>query len=397
MKQIMRMAERSGRRMKGGLSLLAALAGLLAAQVQAVTPTCELAPIFTETVSIPVVGPGLSTAGEDAPVGTVLYKGQYSGMSNKTTKYSCGGGENEVTDVDFIMTILTKAEVVTTPSGAAITSGGKDIFPTNVEGIGAIFYFSAYTATQWSQFPASRSVSTSVTAGSLGIVGLSNAIFNGVTVELVKTGPIASGTHQVLGSSFPVFQFSVDATGPDSFSNVFFIVNFTGATTMYTKTCQLASSNIDVYLGRHDISSFDGAGATSDWQDFDITLKDCPPFYGYGNYRLSASTGNLTDSSSANSVALSFNSVNGVVDGNPAIASLDSSDDAATGVGIELSRRDVSGNIPLDGTGGFELDNLTTDDNATYVIPLKARYVQTESNVTAGIANGAVVFTIVYQ
>jgi type 1 fimbria pilin len=37
-----------------------------------------------------------------------------------------------------------------------------------------------------------------------------------------------------------------------------------------------------------------------------------------------------------------------------------------------------------------------TDEGASYVIPLKARYIQTESSITAGPANATATFTINY-
>lgn len=380
--------------MKVILNLLVALLGFLAAQVQAVD--CRFEHMDSNEFSIPVVGPGLSTAGEDTPVGKVLYKGRYTVPNQgqfRDNVFSCTADTNEY----YNFNVGYDLKVIATPSGAATSSGGKDIFPTNVDGVGAVFYiytppFSTTTPLYWTQFPGSDEYNLLASGGTY--TKGASTLYQ-ITVELIKTGPITAGTQQVLGSSFPTFQFTLrSASIPVSFTDS--VISFTGATTLYTKTCQLASSNIDVDLGKHDIKSFDGIGATSAWQNFDITLKDCPPFYGYGNYSMSAA-GKLTGSSSTNSVALSFRSVNGVTDSNPGIANLESGADTATGVGIELSRRNVSGSIPLDGTDGFELDKLTTDDNATYVIPLKARYVQTESSVTAGIANGAVVFTIVYQ
>ncbi|MBC3229311.1 fimbrial protein [Serratia fonticola] len=190
-----------------------------------------------------------------------------------------------------------KVKVIATPSGAPTRSGNKDIFPTNVPGIGAIFYVS----------------------GSL----IWNAVFPGIW---------------------------------ESASN-----------------------------------------SVTKWEDFDITLKDCPPFVGYGSYHYMEATDKTTGSSAPNQVAISFNSVHGVVEGNPLLAKLESGPNSAAGIGIELSKRDATSSINLDGSGGFDLDNLPTQDGSSYVIPLKARYVQYESNVKAGIANGATVFTITYN
>jgi hypothetical protein len=116
------------------LSLLAALAGLLAAQVQAVE--CSFEHMDNSAISVPVVGPGLSTAGEDAPVGKVLYKGSYS-AAYLDNHFTCAA---ELGD-SYTFNVGYDIKVISTPSGAATTSGGKDVFPTNVEGIGDCFLY----------------------------------------------------------------------------------------------------------------------------------------------------------------------------------------------------------------------------------------------------------------
>ncbi|MNN53207.1 Fimbrial protein [compost metagenome] len=201
----------------------------------------------------------------------------------------------------------------------------------------------------------------------------------------------------MLGSSFPTFQVSSGSKSPIVVEHIFATINFSGATTMYTKTCQLAKSVIDVELGTHQRSDFTGIGSNTEWENFDITLKDCPPFVGYNDYNYNEDTGILKGSNKANQATISFNSVHGVVESNPLLAKLERGPNSATGIGIELSERSAASSINLDGSGGFDLQNLPTQDGSSYVIPLKARYVQYESNVKAGIANGASVFTITYN
>lgn len=119
-----------GRFLSGSLALVA----LVALQAQAVT--CEFTKLFHENVTIPVVGPGMSTVGEDAPIGKVLYASQFM-TKGYSTSYDCTITNSE----KAVMHTYNKVEVIATPSGAPTRSGDKDIFPTNVPGIGAIFTF----------------------------------------------------------------------------------------------------------------------------------------------------------------------------------------------------------------------------------------------------------------
>lgn len=361
---------------------------LVLAALQAQAVTCEFTKLFHENVTIPVVGPGMSTVGEDVPVGKVLYASRFM-SKGYSTGYAC-----TVTDMEqSMMNAYNRVEVIATPSGAPTRSGGKDIFPTNVPGIGAIFYISG-SLYKNAAFPGVWERTFEIGWGTM-TQGLGQ--LGQVDVELIKTGPIATGTQQVLGSSFPTFQITSGSKSPFVVEHVFVTLNFSGATTMYTKTCQLAKSVIDVELGTHQRAEFTGIGSVTQWEDFDITLKDCPPFVGYSDYTFTERTGVLKGSNETNQVAISFNSVHGVVESNPLLAKLESGPNSASGIGIELSERNATSAINLDGSGGFDLQNLPTQDGSSYVIPLKARYVQYETNVKAGIANGAAVFTITYN
>lgn len=361
---------------------------------KAMAVDCGFTDVFTENISIPVIGSGLSTVGEDVPVGKVIYKSNYL-LKSRYTAFFCSMTNADIEELEKnpVMNTYSRIDVTSTPSGTAIRSGDKDIFPTNIPGIGVVFTLTG-SVTFASTFPAIWERDISIGLGTM-TQGLNQ--LGVVYVELIKTGPIAQGNQQILGSSFPTFQVTSGSKYPFPESNVFVNLSFTGATTMHTRTCQLEASNIDVNLGRHDVNEFKNPGASTEWKNFDIVLKGCPPFYGYGNYTYNENTETQSGSNNDNVVSIGFRSVNGVVENNPLLAKIESGPNAATGVGIELSQQNISGSIPLDGSGGFDLLNLPKQDSASYLIPLKARYVQTDNNVTAGPANGAVVFTITYQ
>ncbi len=371
--------------------VLSGALALVTLQAQAVT--CEFTSLFTENLTIPVIGPGMSTVGEDIPVGKVIYTAQFMG-SSRVTSYACTVTTEDVSAGQYYnMNIYNRIDVIATPSGAPTLSGDKAIFPTNVPGIGAIFYLTGSVFNS-AKFPAIWENDIEIGYGTVtqGVGQISL-----VKIELVKTGPIAAGAQQVLGSSFPTFQIASGSKSPFVVEHVFVNLNFSGTMTMHTKTCQLVTPVIDVNLGRHQRAVFTGVGSATQWEEFDITLKDCPPFYGYGNYRYVEGTDLTAGSSKANRVAIAFKSVHGVVENNPSLAALESGPGTAQGIGIEMSQGDIDNPIVLDGTGGFDLQNLSETDGATYIIPLKARYVQYDTDVHAGMANGAVVFTISYQ
>ncbi|MFQ0830778.1 fimbrial protein [Serratia fonticola] len=364
------------------------LSGSLAlAALQAQAVTCENTELFHENVTIPVIGPGMSTVGEDVPIGKVLYKSRFW-SKGYSTGYAC-----TITNMEQpMMNTYNKVEVIATPSGAPIRSGDKDIFPTNVPGIGAILYVSGSLYNN-AAFPGIWERTMEIGWGTMtqGLGQLGN-----VSIELVKTGPIAAGTQQVLGSSLPTFQISSGSKSPFVVDHVFVTLNFSGAAIMYTKTCQLAKSVIDVDLGTHQRSDFTGIGSVTEWEDFDITLKDCPPFAGYGNYTYMESTDKTTGSSAPNQVAISFNSVHGVVESNPLLSKLESGPNSAEGMGIGC-RRGMPAALSILMVPVALTCRTYRQDGSSYVIPLKARYVQYETNMKAGIANGATVFTITYN
>lgn len=364
---------------------------LTALQAQAFT--CGFNTLFYDNLSIPVVGPGMSTVGEDVPVGQVLYTGRFLGIS-RTTSYSCTVTIEDIEEGSDLLpfNVYSRVDAIATPSGAPTLSGENEIYPTNVPGIGAIFTLVGSVIT--SKFPAIWENDMEMGYGTL-TQGVGQ--FSRMDVQLIKTGPIATGTQQVLGSSFPTFQVTSGSRKPNIIEHVFVTLSFSGAITMYTKTCQLATSVVDVDLGAHQRSDFTGVGSTTPWTEFDIVLRDCPAFVGYGNHTYRETTGVTTGTSTPNQVALTFNSVHGVVDSNPLLAKLESGPTAAAGIGIELSERNSATSLNLDGSGAFSLQNLPTVDGSSYTIPLKARYVQYESDVKAGKANGAAVFTITYN
>lgn len=330
-----------------------------------------------------VLGNGLSTPGEDLPVGATIYSNSIFNPKGQYVQFTC----SEYTPA----LIYRDLEVATMPSGPPIISGGEAIYPTNVPGVGVAFRIWSFNNTVTS-FPDHWEEIYSVGEGLTLYVNPTQE----VNYRLVKTGPLNNtGIKIVSASSFPTFRIRLGSKKPVTDEKNILTLQFQGDIILHTKTCQISTPQIDVELGSYDVSEFTMPGAVTPWKKFDIKMINCPPFYGYGHYE---SHYNVTrDLSEPNKIILSFNSAYGTVTNDSKLAKIESGPNSATGVGIELSQADESISIPLDGSSGFELKNLSTNDNATYIIPMQARYVQYDSEVKAGLAKGAVVFTVTYQ
>jgi type 1 fimbria pilin len=346
---------------------------------------CELTSKYGWNIAenYPVYGSGLSTVGEDLPVGGIIYSNRTLNSKGTYIDYTCDDYATAV--------VYRKIEVVSTPYGPPIISGNQSIYPTNVQGIGVVFDIYSVN-NEVSTFP-------DYWEDNFGVSLLSYVKLNPlqrVTFRLVKTGTVDKvGSQQVLAASFPTFRIVVGAKQPVAYEYIAAVIQFQGNIMLHTKTCQISTPQIDVELGSHEVTGFTSPGSVTPWKKFDIKLVNCPPFYGYGNYN--NSFGSISDSVEPNKVLFGFKSAYGTVLNNSRLAKIESGSNSATGVGIELSQENEGESIALDGSSGIELKNLNTTDNSVYTIPLQARYVQYDSEVKPGLANGAVVFTVTYQ
>lgn len=75
------------------------------------------------------------------------------------------------------------------------------------------------------------------------------------------------------------------------------------------------------------------------------------------------------------------------------ILNLTGANDGASGVGIQLLYKDV----PLPLSTETYLGVANTPGSRDYIVPLKARYYQTGSNITTGTAKASATFTIIYR
>lgn len=188
----------------------------------------------------------------------------------------------------------------------------------------------------------------------------------------------------VMGSALPVFGiygiiYKNDGTPYDGKKKSMGTVHFSGALDIIPFTCQ--TPDVIVPMGKYKTTDFTGVGSTSQWVDFNIELDNCPGNYpGYFQAK--------------NQMSLLINSVYG--NPTPDSFSLKSGTGSATGIDMQVRKQNDSSMITM-GTGFDPLGPVTGNTGITrFRIPLQARYIQSGGQVTPGLAESALTFTINY-
>lgn len=304
-------------------------------------------PVGPSVVSVPL--PASITAQRDLPVGGVLASVQVkTGMSCNNLFFPTGG-----------MAQYFKSpsnQMVATSSGAFLTAVNGVGLRWNVGGPNGQYLFSSTSL---------NSASPEYGVGFPYLGGEKYYMFQH-TFDLIKLGTIT-------GASFRFPEFSV-MTRPNSAlggmyeqklnSFAFPLVNVAVA------SCSLVNNTIAVKMGRIDIGAFHGPGSGTPQKNFSIDL------------RCDAGTRvNLTFDDSSQ------------VNGYPGTFRLSPSPQAAKGVGIQVL--DASTATPQPIPLG-QRQALGTAQGGAKSIPLAARYIQVEGNVTGGKADGALTFILSY-
>lgn len=185
---------------------------------------------------------------------------------------------------------------------------------------------------------------------------------------LIKTGPIPAGLQSF---SKQVAQSQISDLGHA------FDVHVRG--NVGQAQCSLKNNPVSadpVQLGSHDVADFTGVGSTTAATDFNITLSDC-------------------EDNPAGSIARAFIRMEGERGSVPLLPALGvfglTSNSNASGIGIQLLRSD---NTPMVLQQDEPISALTI---GTTRLDFKARYYQTDPQVTAGLAEGQLKFTLSYR
>lgn len=267
-----------------------------------------------------------------------------------------------------IMTNLTPQYPITTMfnfatsvvTGVTYSVNSASVHTTNLDGVG----ISMWTD---SQVPKGTKELIITKNGGLSASTSTTPIY----YALVKTANSAtSGT--VNSKVFDKLTFGCDALSGVMSDRINHDIYITGGPTVSIKACTVDNPSINVPLGTTTSSAFTGVGSTANTRNFTVSLT-C-------SQAASAKITLVPGSSGA------FNAANGVINLDPATTGT-----AATGVGIQLLYNNAV--APLN--SAISVGSVAT--SGTLTVPLSARYYQTASTVTGGVANGTATFNMTYN
>ncbi|MFM0341102.1 fimbrial protein [Paraburkholderia fungorum] len=279
------------------------------------------------TYSIPQI-----TIPRNATVGTVIYDAPAQAASPAGGYYAnCEGG------TAYSYAVSGGTQIITNPN----------TFATNVPGIGMRFY----------RFNGARSYFGQGVSGNYGGQwGYGGATFG---VEVVVTGPIASGTiNGALVGKFTQGSLAIVT------------MNVTAAV-ITASTCQIvADQNVNMPLvGSKELPT---VGSMAGNSPFTISLTNCPAGMNKITYQLDPPAGAI------NATAGTF---------------LAGSDSTATGVGFVLKD---SSNAAVGLSTPLQLTAYSSSTGGTYPIRLAVQYYRT-GTLGTGILKGTLTYTISYQ
>ena len=342
---------------------------------------------------------GFISAGDELPVGTMLYSAQVS------ARYAieCTSPDNSAVGTAF--DIPNSYEFISIPTRLVpgiLDVDGNNVYETNVPGIGV-------------------SVTTAYGPPGAGFKPLSAGvkypdhwqIEENATVyyiRLIKTGPVSPGVVNAI--NFPQVQRVFDTpTIPADVNISGFPIRhsstkFNGTIQIVESTCKAEITDMVVDLGSYEVKDFkrqDGYLGTP-WKDATIRMKDCQLRGYYGSQSFFGPSADVPgeisqpDPHFRNKIGISVRAMSSVIAGYNSTMALTPSPNNATGVGIQVRRRSSDGtllNVSLDGK---ELISVPAPPINTQSMDFLfiARYVAISDVITPGKANGAVVYTLNY-
>lgn len=326
------------------------------------------------------------TAGRDVPVGTVLYRQTFNMASGQAVQLQCFYPPYQQ---------FTELTVDTSYGLANWTSGtyANKVYQTSIAGLGVAF------DSVGGLLP--RQSTKSWTACSPNIPCV--APFNGPSnfeLILIKLGEVTPGV--LSGNSLPIISLYGNMGNARMLG---FKMGLSGSIQIVSRTC--STPDVSVLMGTHKTQAFTGVGTGTGWTDFSIRLNNCPAFHGTVSKTPVAwvSQSGNSPNGAAGSVSRDSNSLKYRIDpvrtanspGNGVLV-LDPSGNpfrpAASGIGVQVATM-TGTSVPLATLQSSGL--ILSASESSYIIPLRARYLQTGASVTTGPANASATFTISYE
>lgn len=326
---------------------------------------------------------GNITVGPDTPVGTALYRADYT-FQNMGAVLTC----------DADVTLQQYAQYSTTPLPivpVAIGGFSGTVYESGLPGIGVFI-----TGTNGFNEKLPRIERTDFFEVEKPVVNSGS-----YRIWLVKTGPVTPGI--INAANFPTVAVTKIAAGVAGLPLPLQYLQFNGSLNVVSTTCATPDVNVD--LGRYASTDFTSANSATPWVDASVTLNNCPTFY--GTYNMSntslrrSGNGVVTtsiSSSDPNALTLGLTPMNPVIDPLQGIMAVNSStaDPAAQGIGIQIGYGNSSGTPTPFNFSQVQTVIAPKDGTTTLKIPLAARYIKTNTQLVGGRADGKMTFTINY-
>ncbi len=270
-------------------------------------------------------------------------------------------------------TIYWTYKIENTSGTTGVFIDGSPVYKTNIEGLG-VYYTNVKS--NGMQVESTNAGVVLIPQVDMNLIKLNNATVSGVLDA--STLPVVS--FYATESSSGVFNSSaVQITK----------MTFSGTVSYVVPSC--SAQDKDIWLGEYTTGDFTGTSATP-WVDASIVLT-CDTVFrnAYNNVSEFFITGNITTTTRPdNYYSVSLDSVNGFIDSSRGIMALDSG--GASGLGVQISR--TQSEQAWSSLAWIDENKAAAN---TIKIPLYARYIQTESNVTAGQANSKLLYTVQYK
>ena len=289
------------------------------------------------------------------PIGNVI-----SIPSGSSATVKCSSGS--VTSNWMTLLILNESMVK--------SSYASDVYETNVPGIGVKiwneFKHSSNTGNlvvhNYLQKWYTHAISTSISAGSY---------LTGIKMQFYVIGPVVSGKIKLPEPFVSAwFNNSVSISNGAKYS----VLNIPTQIDVVVPTCE--TSNLIVKMGKHDVTDFSGVGSTGREIPFDFEINNCPSLMKSVSYMLEAAPGvEIVGSDSEQYLTLNSSS-------------------NAKGIGIQVLQ--ASNGQPVQFNQKIKINSGTTVESK-YSIPMKARYIKVDNQVSGGIANSSMMITMSYE
>lgn len=340
------------------------------------------------------------STGADVPVGTIIYRGSWISKAPSGDQIICYGSSRNQEPFNFAINTIT--DTPPRPLVSTSTVYGANVYDSGIPGIGVVFTDGTKPIIHTSPTEERRLSATASNNVPLHVGRVSGSTRY---IELIKTGPISPGSFIISSSNLPKLKITYDningLTGASGLPIISNILLFDGSVNINTETCTTPDVNVD--LGTHDISEFTGVGSATAWVRTNLELTRCPIFYGYYNHANTVPifNGNLSGPGSiplphANSISATFTPNTSVINAASGVMGLDTmTSPVASGIGIQLGWGEVNP-VPFN-LNTSQTMRLPTDGRSNISVPLYVRYIQTETALSPGKANGKVTFLINYN